>query len=124
MSIEVDLKRVLSLAIGAMLGYGPEPEIAQVALDTIEMAGFRVVPVVDDATRQEVQRLVGRLTEISVPSSDADAVIQLGRIQPEPFKSQMVGVARSLTEAQQLTARAAELLDAAYLGSNNGTTRG
>lgn len=68
--IDVSLHRAITVAVGRMLGYGPEPEIASVALETIEAAGFQVVPVVDDETREDVLDAVRHakdtLTEVAV----------------------------------------------------------
>ena len=87
--IDVSLHRAITVAVGGMLGYGPEPEIAKVALETIEAAGFRVVPIVDDATRQEVEAIEWALRH--VPTAVGPGV----------------------------RSRAAELLAAAYLGRND-----
>lgn len=102
--IDVSLHRAITVAVGGMLGYGPEPEIASVALETIEAAGFRVVPIVDDATRKEVERLVAD----QIRAAAVAAVHDSPDLSPEDRES--------LQRIISFHSRTAELLDAAYLG--------
>lgn len=104
--IDVSLHRAITVAVGGMLGCGPEPEIASVALETIEAAGFRVVPIVDDVTRQEVARIVGHLRDDLPGWLDV-----IDRLSEKAGRPDLAG-----TEIQDDVRRAADLLAAAYLG--------
>ena len=51
--------------------------------------------------------LTDQLDKFGDQPTDANAVLHLGRVQPEPFRSQMMTVARDLYEGQRLARAAA-----------------
>ena len=79
-------------------------ELADSVIDALAAAGFRVVPIVDDATRKEVERLVAD----QIRAAAVAAVHDSPDLSPEDRES--------LQRIISFHSRTAELLDAAYLG--------
>lgn len=80
---------------------------AGVVLEALTEAGFRVVPIVDENTRQKVERLVAD----QIRAAAVAAVHDSPDLSPEDRES--------LQRIISFHRRTAELLSAAYLGRND-----
>ena len=97
--IDVSLVRVISEAVGGMLGHGPEPEIAKVALEALKAAGLQVTPILDAGMIQEVETLIAAIRAM----------------RPDPSDPCPPGWDADDREGDRNIYRAAELLAVAYL---------